>query len=82
MPEFDEDRLEDAIQIRQHFLVPNSHYTISACRNYSGPLVILSYACRIGVFRTVEFYNEAAIPAARIDAEVANRKLTAELETI
>ena len=49
LPEFDEDRLEDAIQIRQHFLVPNSHYTISACRNYSGPLVILSYARRIGV---------------------------------
>jgi len=49
LPEFDEDRLEDAIEIRQHFLVSKSHYTISARRNYCGPLVILSYARRIGV---------------------------------
>ena len=82
MPEFDQNLLDYAVQVRQHFLIPKPYDAVTTLVEQLRATPISIYHLRvIAMLRTVNFDYRVTLATTEIDDEVADLKLAAELKT-
>lgn len=75
-----DDRLQDTVDVRQHFVIPEPQYVQALLFQRAGSTRVARKRLRIGVLPAIDFDGERGFQADEVEHVAGQRVLAAELQ--